>query len=271
MGFREGLEAFLIIAIMLEYVRKIGQPQHRKDVFYGLGLGILLSIVFGLILFGVSNWIGTNSDTLAKLWEFIASFAALFLITTFIVFMIRHSNNIVGEIEGKMKLNLSATGILLLATIMVAREGAEIALFSFASANETTYIFGALVGVLVSGLVAFLINKSLIRVNLKLLFQITLIYLIFQAGFMLGYGVHELLSYWKAEGILDPSNPIYTKLFNASGTVFDHSSGVIGIPLYITIGWYSRPEIIQFILQYSYTIVLLVILVRTNRKNQRLS
>lgn len=268
MGLREGLEAFLIVAIMLQYLNKINRPEYKKNVYYGLIAGIGASVVFGLLLFGIAGWIGANSDNLAKLWEFVASFAALGLITTFIVFMIRHSDQITNQITDKMALNLSANGILLLAFVMVVREGAEVALFSFASTNETSYISGALFGIAIAGVLTFLIHQSLIKVNLKLLFQITLIYLILQAGFMLGYGTHEFFSYLKAEAILDAANPLYVKMFNLSGTILDHQSGILGIPLYITIGWYSRPEILQFVVQYLYTAGLLFYFIKSKRKTK---
>jgi high-affinity iron transporter len=74
---------------------------------------------------------------------------------------------------------------------------------------------------------------------------------------MLGYGIHELFSYFKAAEIWDASSPIYTKLYDFSGTILDHKEGILGIPLYALIGWYSKPEIIQFVLQYTYTGLLL--------------
>lgn len=267
LGLREGLEAFLIIAIMLEYLNKIQRLEHKKDVYIGLGIGIIASIFFGLILFGVSNLIGANSDNLAKLWEFAASFIALLFITTFILYMIRHNSHITQEIRNKLDLNISSKGIILLTTIMVAREGAEVSLFAFASSNETSYLFGAFFGIILAGILTVLIYKSLIKVNLKMLFRITLLYLIAQAGFMLGYSFHELFSYFKAESILEATHPIYTKLFSFSGTVLDHKTGIIGIPLYILIGWYSQPEIFQFIIQYVYTGSLLYYFISTTKRS----
>ena len=266
MGLREGLEAFLIIAIMLEYLRKINKPEYKKNVYMGLSIGIGASLIFGLLLFGISGWIGTSTDSLAKLWEFAASFLALILITTFIFYMIKHASSITKEIRDKMDLNLSAKGILFLAAVMVAREGVEVSLFAFASANEGGYLVGAFSGILLSALLAFLIYKSLIKVNLSLLFKITLIYLILQAGFMLGYSVHELLSFLKAEEILASSNILFTKLFDASNTFLYHKEQPIGIFLYVTIGWYSKPEVIQFVLQYAYTIGLLVFFFKQQKK-----
>jgi high-affinity iron transporter len=232
----------------------------------GLGIGIVASVIFGVLLFGISNWIGTSSDNLGKLWEALASFLALILITTFIVFMIKHKDTISQEIRDKMKVNLSVVGIIALAATMVAREGAEVALFAFASTEQGSYLFGAFVGIALSAVLAVLIYKSLIKVNLKTIFNITLFYLILQAGFMLGYSIHEFLSFLKAEEFLSSSSFIYTKLFDLSDTVFYHKEGILGVPLYILIGWYSKPEIVQFLAQYIYTGSLLYVFFRANKK-----
>ena len=257
MGLREGLEAFLIIAIMLEYLNKTNKKSDKLYVFQGFGYGVLASLVFGLLMGLISVLIGTSSDNIVKLWESIASLVALILITTFIFWMMKHRYTIVSDIHQKMAVTFTKTGIILLASVMVAREGAEIVLFVFASVNRVSYLSGTLTGVILAGLLTFLIYKSLIKVNLKVLFNITLFYLILQAGFMVGYSLHELLSYFKTVDILDPNLWVYTKLFDLSGTFLDHKDSPLGIALYAGIGWYSKPEIIQFIAQYLYTGVLL--------------
>ncbi len=266
MGIREGLEAFLIIAIMLEYLNKTNRNKDKVFVFQGLGIGLLASLVFGLVLFGISSLIGNDNTNVAKLWEFGASLFALVLITTFICFMLKNKNNIVSDIKNKISVSLSKKAIILLAAVMVAREGAEIVLFIFASANYVSYGLGAVSGVLLSSVVVYLIYKSLIKVNLKVIFNITLVYLILQAGFMLGYSFHELFSYFKAESMIDSSHWIYTKMFDLSSTFLSHKEQPIGIMLYATIGWYSKPEVFQFVIQYGYTITLLGFFLKTNRR-----
>lgn len=266
MGIREGLEAFLIISIMLEYLNKTKRQKDKKFVFQGLAYGIIISIVFGIILFGISNLIGEGNTNIAKLWEFGASFFALVLITTFVIFMLKNRNSIVNEINDKMSVSLSKKAIILLATVMVAREGAEIVLFTIASVEKTSYAIGALSGVVISSVLVYLFYKSLIRVNLKTIFNITMIYLILQAGFMLGYSFHELFSYFKAESIIESGHWIYTKAYDLSGTFLDHKNKPIGIALYATIGWYSRPEIFQFFIQYAYSFSLLFLYIRSSKK-----
>jgi high-affinity iron transporter len=268
MGIREGLEAFLIISIMLEYLNKTKRQKDKKYVFLGLTYGLIISIVFGILLFAISSSIGEGNTNIAKLWEFGASFVALVLITTFIIFMLKNKNNIVSEIKDKMSVSLSKKAIILLATVMVAREGAEIVLFTIASVDKAPYAIGAFSGVALSAVLVYLFYKSLIRVNLKTIFNITLIYLILQAGFMLGYSFHELFSYFKAESIIDSGHWIYTKAYDLSNTFLDHKTKPVGIALYATVGWYSRPEIFQFLIQYAYSFSLLFLYIRSAKKKK---
>lgn len=157
----------------------------------------------------------------------------------------------VAEIKQQVNANLSPMGIMLVSFMMVAREGAEIAIFTFAGQYTTLSIS---IGITVSLVLTILIFYSLVKVNLKTVFNITLVYLILQAGFLLGYSVHEGLSAMKSLGMISGDSVLFTKVFNLGGTIFDHKEGALGIPMYVLFGWYSRPEWIQFILQYSYTI-----------------
>ena len=182
--------------------------------------------------------------------------------------MLKHKDSIVGDIRQKISISITSTAIISLAAIMVAREGAEIALFVFAASEQVSYLVGTLVGVLLSGGLTYLIYKSLIKVNLRVIFGITLIYLILQAGFMLGYSFHELFSWLKAEAILDSSHWIYTKAFDLSNTFLYHKEQPVGIFLYVTIGWYSKPEVFQFVIQYLYTGILLFLYFRVSRRSK---
>lgn len=265
LGFREGLEAFLIIVILLRFFNRTARQDLIKNVWGGAGLGVAASLLVGGALFAVTSVMG-QMEQATKLWGSLSSLIALVLITTFIVWMIRHGSDMVGSMEKDAAANLSGKGILLLSAFMTAREGVEIAIFSFAGEYSIAGIF---VGIGIALVLVVLIYYSLVRVNLKTIFTVTLIYLILQAGFLLGYGIHEGLSALKDLGVLAGSNPLFVKAFDVSGTVFDHKTGLIGLPLYVLIGWYSKPEILQFAAQYIYTAALIGLWYRTNKAPAR--
>ena len=98
MAFREGLEAFLVIVILLKFLEKTNNRQLKKSVWYGLGSGIILSILFGALLGAFSNLIG-GTDATVKLWESIASFIAVVFIITFIIWMINNGAKVKQHVE----------------------------------------------------------------------------------------------------------------------------------------------------------------------------
>ncbi len=262
LGFREGLEAFLVIVILLRFLRRSDSTGLAKSVWQGAGLGVLASLLIGFALYAVSGAMGRMEQS-AKLWESVSSLIALALITTFIAWMIRQGANMVGSVERDAAKNLSGGGILMISALMVAREGVEIAVFSFAGEYDLAAIF---TGVGIALVLTVLIYYSLVRVNLKTIFTITLFYLILQAGFLLGYGIHEGLSSLRDAGVLAQASPLFIKAFDLSGTVLDHKTGAVGLPLYVLLGWHSKPEILQFAAQYVYTGVMLYFWYRRSRK-----
>jgi len=187
MGFREGLEAFLIVVIILQYLNHTKQFKLKKNVYYGALSGIIASIGIGAGLYLISTFI-EKTDEIAKIWESGASIIALLLITTFIFWMMKHGQNMIGEVEDKVKQNLSTSGLFSVAFIMVVREGAEIAIFTFAGKYT---LLSILTGILISLILAYLVYRALININIKMLFNITLAYLILQAGFLFGISILE--------------------------------------------------------------------------------
>lgn len=264
MGFREGLEAFLIIAIMIRFIIKAEKGELRKHIFSGAVSGVIASLAFGGLLYYLSLLLD-NQEQVATLWESIASIIALLLVTTFIIWMIRNGRNITGEVEEKLKSRFSGTGIFLLAFTVVVREGAEIAIFTFTGKYSLISIVS---GIFIALVLTLLIFYSLVKVNLRTLFSITLLYLILQAGFLLGYGIHEGLSALKEMNVLQPDSILLVKAFNLSDTIFNNKEGIIGIPLYILFGWYSKPEWLQFIVQYVYTFTLGFIWLKHNLRKK---
>ena len=264
MSFREGLEGFLIISILLKFLDKTKNQTFKKQVWLGTYFGIGLSIILGLVLWSMSNYLG-GLNTTAKLWESVGGFIAILFVTTFIIWMIKNTKNIIHHLNEHTKTNLTKKGILLLVVTMIAREGTEIAIFSFAGHYSLLPI---VLGLLLSLLFVFLLNKSLIRVNLKTIFVITLAYLIIQAGYILGYSIHEGLSAAKNMNWIDKNSFLFIKSFNLSHTILNHKQGLLGLPLNILFGWYSKPEWLQLITQFIFTLTLFGYWYKNNSNNQ---
>ena len=189
---REGLEAFLIIAISLAYLRKTGRHQLIPAVHWGIGLSILLSIVAGIMLQRASN---------QALWEGILALAAAVLVMSLIVHMWRHAKTIKREIETRLEQSASNigpkafAGVLFFTLLMITREGMETAMLMNSllfQVGAMDIVSGAVAGTICAAIVAWLWSRYGHRVNLGLFFQVTAVFLAVFVVQLLIYGFHEL-------------------------------------------------------------------------------
>lgn len=266
MAFREGLEAFLILALILKFLDSTHYKRLKINVIYGLGVSIIISLLLGFILKLVGGQFD-KMEEIGKLWESLASLLAVGLIASFIVWMINHGSQIKKYVELKTSLNLTPIGIFIISLILIAREGVEIAIFTFAGQYQAISIVS---GITLALLVSLAIYSSLFKISLNKIFQLTLIYLIIQAGYLFGYGIHEGLSALNALGFMADNNIFLVKLFDLSKTIFNHKEGIIGLPLNILFGWHAKPEWIQFTAQYLLTFGLFFHWFSNNKKQQKL-
>lgn len=265
MGFREGLEVFLVVGIIIHYLRKLSRQDLIRFVGFGSSLGIVLSVSLGFGLSALGQTL-SNTEFMAKVWESGASLLALVLVTTFIIFMLKHGQNISTQVQSQVDHNLSRTGVFLVSLMLVAREGVEIAIFTFAGKYS---LLSVSVGILAALMLCRLISLALVKINLRTLFNVTLVYLVIQASYLLGYGIHEGLSALKDAGYIAKNSSLLVRAFDFSKTVLDHKEGLIGLPLNVLAGWYSRPEWLQLLAQYSYTAFMFVLFFRSRQNPVR--
>jgi high-affinity iron transporter len=116
---------------------------------------------------------------------------------------------------------------------------------------------------------AIFIYHSLIKVRIDVIFRITLAYLILQAGYLIGYSLHEGLSAMKGYAFLSKDSLLFSKAFDLSHTMFNHKEGIAGLPLNVLLGWYSKPEWIQFMVQYTYTFGIFIFWFLNNRNEAK--
>src|SRR3954463_2125248 len=185
---REGLEAFLIVAISLAYLRKSGRGELRKAVHWGIAVAIVVSTVGGYLLFNAANqeWLGGPLALVA---------AGSVLPLT--VPMWRAGRPIKGEIEGHLRSSArragvaAATGVFLFTLLMVGREGIETALLLMQLHTTPSLAAGAAGGALAAAMVAWAWSRFGHRLNLGLFFQTTAIFLFVFVVQLLISGVHE--------------------------------------------------------------------------------
>jgi len=189
---REGLEAFLIVAISLAYLRKSGRPQLVSAVHWGIGVSVLLSIGAAMLFQRASN---------QALWEGVLALVAAVLVGSLIVHMWRHAKRMKKDIESHLEASAQQVGmkamlgVFLFTLLMITREGMETALLMgtlMFQQTGTNLLIGATLGTLCAAFVAWLWTKFGHRVNLALFFQVTAVFLAVFVVQLLIYGVHEL-------------------------------------------------------------------------------
>ncbi len=189
---REGLEAFLIVAISLAYLRKAGRGELVPAVRWGIGVSILLSVAAAFLFQKASN---------QSLWEGILALVAALSVTTLTVHMWRAARRMRRDIEGRLQSSTLKTGsaaflgVFLFTLLMISREGMETALllgtllFQIKSAQVLS---GAVIGLASAAGVSWLWSRYGHRVNLALFFQVTAVFLLVFVVQLLIYGFHEL-------------------------------------------------------------------------------
>jgi high-affinity iron transporter len=195
---REGIEAALVVSIILAYLNTIGRRDRHGLVWAGTGAAVAVSLVAGAIIFVTA---GALSETAEEAFEGFASLLAVGVLTWMIFWMRRQARFIRGELQQRVDMALaSGSGLALaaLAFFVVVREGLETALFLFSTIRTTAegsvllgYV-GAVLGLATALALGFLMYKGGIRLNLRTFFRVTgALVLVVAAGLLAG-GIHEL-------------------------------------------------------------------------------
>lgn len=223
---REGLEAFLVVGILIGILTKMGQRDKYKYIWAGSAAAIVASVVLAYIIQLLSiQFEGTS----AMVFEVVVAGLAITVLTYMVSWMHKQSRYLKQELEKKMSVAVSNNQIwalLLLAFVTILREGIETALFlsAVSSANQGAGLMaGALIGLVIAGIISFLITKVAVRFNLQKFFLITGSFIVVIAGGLLAHvsgAVQELglriltQTAWDTSWLL-PDEALAAKLLHA--------------------------------------------------------
>lgn len=195
-GLREGLEAALIVSILLGAATRLGRRDVRPRIWAGTALAVLLALAVGALLtFGTLRLPPRAEPAIAG----VLAVLAVAFVTWMIFWMARHSSGMAGALRGDVGRALAAGagwGIVLLAFLSVAREGVETSLFVWSAVQSTgddiTAAIGAFLGFVAAVALGTLIAKGLLRLNLGVFFAATGALLVVVAAGVLAYGAGDL-------------------------------------------------------------------------------
>ncbi|HET8630944.1 MAG TPA: FTR1 family protein [Thermomicrobiales bacterium] len=257
--FREGLEAALIVAILLGYLRKLGQGRRGVGVWAGVGLAVALTLGFAVTL----QLVGAAFDYPAKgIYEGVTSLAAVAMLTGMIFWMTRQARRMKGSLERGVDAALAGGGTLALfglAFLTVAREGLETGLFlsaaTFASSG-VDIVAGGLVGLAAAVAAAWLMYHVGVRLDLRTFFRVTSVLLVVFGAAILRYAVHEF-----EEVNLLP--PLIERVWNTGGMLPDKTG--VGAVLSALVGYTAKPSLLQLIAYGGYLLGVGAVALRLSR------
>src|SRR5687768_12545268 len=189
---REGLEAFLIVAISLAYLKKTGRQSLIPAVHWGIGGSIALSVLAGVLFARAAN---------QALWEGVLALVAAVLVASLTVHMWRAGKRMKRDIETRLEASSARLGrgaflgVLGFTLLMITREGMETALLMntlLFNVKALDIIGGAVAGTVFAATVAWLWSRYGYRVNLSRFFQVTAVFLLVFVVQLFIYGFHEL-------------------------------------------------------------------------------
>lgn len=259
-GLREGIEAALVVSILVAFLVKTDRRSALRWVWPGVAAAVLLSVAVGAILTYTTAHLTFEHQELVG---GTLSILAVAFVTAMIFWMRKAARHISAELRGKMEnaLRLGPLAVVLVSFLSVGREGLETSVFFYASVQtaqgETALpLLGFTIGILIAVALAWLLYRGALRFDLGKFFKITGVLLVFVAAGVLGYGLHDL-----QEGGFLPG--LSTLAFDASGVLPETSW--YGTLLKGIFNYSQQTTLLQAIAWVAYVAIVLPLFLRPAR------
>jgi high-affinity iron transporter len=261
LSLREGLEASLIIGIVLGALHRSGRSDLNRSLWIGVISAGILSVLTALLLRGIGKELEGRSE---QIFEGLTLLLAAGVLTWMIFWMSNQSRSMKAKLESNVDraANLKGQGaIFFLALIAVLREGIELALYLTAvslTSNGIQILLGTMIGLLFASLLGYLIFTATLRLNLQRFFQVTAFILILFAGGLITHSVAE----FNEAGIIPT---LIHPIWNLNPYLNDQS--IVGMIFRTLFGYYGSPSLTQ-VLGYSLYISIIVLVLFKTRNLQ---
>ncbi len=264
LGFREGLEAVLVVVIILLYLRNSKQQIYKKYVFLGSFLAIVASIAFAFIFTAFLGGFGGTTEQIFEGYTFIIS--GIFIVTL-ILWMSKEGPRMREHLEGKVEESIQKDKLFsmtILAFVIIIREGIELVLMLTGSASvgalsTSDVVLGSFIGLVIALGIGILTYQGVKTINLSTFFKVTNFILVLFAAGLITYGIHELIE----AGVINPIieemwniKPILPEKFPDGNPATAEWLEVLGSLLKALFGYNANPSLLELIV---YPILLLSI------------
>jgi high-affinity iron transporter len=262
-GLREGLEATLVVVILVAYLVKSERRELLGRIWAGVAVAVLVSLAFGALLtFGPRGLTFEAQEALGGT----LSIVAVGFVTAMVMWMARSARSLSGDLKGAVDKAAAAGGasLMVVAMLAVGREGLETALFLWAATQAATStplaLVGAALGLLSAVVLGYLFYRGAVKINLGRFFTWTGAILIVVAAGVLSYGVHDL----QEAGILPGLNDL---AFDVSGTIPPGS--LVGTLLKGTLNFSPATTWLEAVVWVVYLVVTMAVFFRVIRRSHR--
>jgi high-affinity iron transporter len=259
-GLREGVEAALIVSIVIAYLVRTGHGDQAARVWLGTGLAAALSLVVGIAIY---NTVGAFEEPYEQIFEGTTLLVAAGVVTWMLFWMRRQAASVKGELQAAVDRAVASGaswGLAVLAFTAVIREGLETSIFLVGQAtsarSEAVWILaGAVVGLAIAVLIGYGFYRGSRRLNLASFFRWTGIALIFIAAGLLSHGIGEFVEI----GALG-TGPWTATAFDISAVLSDEEG--VGAFLRAIFGYSAAPAILTLVAHVAYLVTVLVLYLR---------
>ena len=261
---REGIEASMIVAILLAYLSRIGRRDHFRDVLVGVAAALLLATGGGVAVYDtVRSYDGSRVQTIFEMVTYLLAAAVL----TYMTFWMRgHARTLSRELRARADAALDGRarwGLALLAFQAVGREGLETVVFTLAiifSTSAVAALSGAAIGLAGALGVAFVIYRLGHRLNLGRFFTVVgVLLMVFAAGLLV-----DAVQNLQALGWL----PVLASPMWHSGSLLSQDSAV-GDVLHSFFGYSDAPTPMQLLMYVGYLVVVMAAFVGVRPRSKR--
>ena len=265
-GLREGVEAALIVSIVLAYLARTGNGRHFGKIWLGVAAAAGVSLLVGVVLFAT---IGEFGEPAEQIFEGIAMVVAAAVVTWMLFWMRRQAAGVRNELHASVDRVLTegtVWGLTVLAFTAVIREGIETALFLLgqtqaaarAEGGATSTLVGAVIGLMIATGIGYGFYRGARVINLRTFFQWTGVALIFIAAGLLGQAVHEFVEVAEFYGA---DLPLSATAFDLS-SILPHEGNFLGEMLGAIVGYSATPEWLRLFSWVGYLGVVLTMYLR---------
>ncbi len=267
--FREGFEAFLIMFLVLGFLKKSGGHQLNKFVYWAAIIATIASIILGFVFRGIGlKFEGATEEIFEGVTMVLTALMLAFMILWLIKF--KTNTKLIKDKVGTHIEKNNGIGIFLLVFLSIFREGVETVLFFLVpeeGASTATLFMGGMIGLILAFMLCYAIFQGTVRLNFSKFFNITSGILLVIAAGLFARGVHELQeAHWIPElGMAFDLNPEK----HPDGTFPAlHEKGSIGKTLTSVFGYNGNPDVLEIISYWSYAIIVGLLWIGFERKKQ---